>query len=67
MNDHTHTVFMIHQQPELWRMAKSKFGLSDDYDNVEMYRGWCSGYAENTENYWMGLEVIIWVWREQEG
>jgi hypothetical protein len=47
-------------------MVKGKFGLGDEYDNVEKYTGWCGGYAENTANYWMGLEVVIWVWTERK-
>jgi hypothetical protein len=62
----THILFTIHQQPELWKMVKGKFGLGDEYDNVEKYTGWCGGYAENTANYWMGLEVVIWVWTERK-
>jgi hypothetical protein len=50
----------------LWRMVKGKFGLSDEYDNVEKYGAWCGGYGENTVNYWMGLEVVIWCWQERK-
>jgi hypothetical protein len=43
-------------------MVKREFGLGDELDDIKKFGAWCEGYKENTLNYWMGLEVVIWYW-----
>jgi len=61
----THILFTIHQQGELWKKVKERFGLGVEMDNIDQYAKWCESYVENTGNYWMGLEVVIWCWKER--
>jgi hypothetical protein len=46
--------------------VKKKFGLKEELDKAEKIASWCQGYDENTANYWMGLEIVIWFWSERE-
>jgi len=50
---------------ELWKKVKGTFGLGDELDDIRKFVAWCRGYRENTSNYWMGLEVVIWYWTEK--
>jgi hypothetical protein len=58
----TDILFTLHQDLELWWMVKREFGLGDELDDIKKFGAWCEGYKENTLNYWMGLEVVIWYW-----
>jgi hypothetical protein len=49
-----------------WGIVKKKFGLKDELDKVLKFASWCEGYNENTANYWMGLEIVIWFWIERQ-
>ena len=62
----TGILFTLHQHPILWAIVKKKFGLKEELDKAEKFASWCQGYDENTANYWMGLEIVIWFWSERE-
>jgi len=61
----TEILFTLHQDVELWKKVKGTFGLGDELDDIGRFIAWCGGYRENTSNYWMGLEVVIWYWTEK--
>lgn len=58
-------LYTLHQCPPLWKVVKQQFRLGDNLDDVREFASWCATYNPATSNYWIGLEVVIWFWKER--
>jgi hypothetical protein len=59
-------LFTLHEYRPLWQVIKAKLGLPDNLDDLNEFGTYCASYSENTSNYWMGLEIVLWLWRERK-
>lgn len=59
-------LFVMHQCGPVWEKVKKEFSLGDDMDDINNFGSWCAAFTPNSSNYYMGLEMVIWLWRERQ-
>lgn len=61
-----HTLFVLHEFPQLWKHVKTKLQLGDELNDLRNFGTYCSSYKKDTDNYWMGLEIVYWLWNQRK-